>query len=232
MNTDPPTPAKRWALARSAVHQAARRALAHPLPRRAFTAVCIASAIVAVVRAQSARHAAQTARGTYAQARRDAEEVLALRARSAPMQTAAASTADAHERLIRVLTDAGLATSVLRELSHEGAAEARSRAPASAPNSDSPSLAPPPTDSLRVTLSPLALPQLHDVLEGWRRANPAWAVTRIDIAPAPASGPASQSPPSSPHAGLSVRLTIGVPANAVAHAQRADAIVLRQEPSR
>lgn len=131
-------------------------------------------------RASSARAAAERARAEHTRVRAQAQELLALRAQAdKPGAGGPGAGPGLTQRLTAALTQARLPPAALSNLT---------------PEPPSPSPEQPGLQRQRATLSltGLSLPQLGAFLEAWRTAEPAWTITRIDLAPqggpAPSAG--------------------------------------------
>ncbi|MCG3123897.1 MAG: hypothetical protein GIKADHBN_02335 [Phycisphaerales bacterium] len=125
--------------------------------------------------ASQQRRAHAAARDLYLATSGQLGELASLKARYPAFAASDAPTEDLTRRVSRVISAAGLASSVLSNVS---------------PDSDQPASSATSAGgtplylrrSARLTLEGVTMPQLGRFLEAWRTAEPGWVVTSIDLA--------------------------------------------------
>jgi len=147
--------------------------------------VVIAAGLVgtSAVRAARARSRAHAASAAFEQTRAIAAEVLALRGTRPTLALGKRPQPGIYGQFTDALVDAGEPTTVLTSLTPdsdsvveaEGTARKRQR--------------------VRVTLEGITLPRLGGVLIAWRRAQPEWTVTHIQLTPASPGTPPPENAP-------------------------------------
>lgn len=149
------------------------------MTRRAATlwlaaALAVGLLLVAIggARLRAAGHRATDAAGAFELARADAERVLTLRSQTQTVAAGLQPQQDVFQRVNRTITAAGLRGVGVRSVTPAG-----DRA-LEAGNAGGPARR---AQSVRIVLGPITLDELGAFLVGWRRDQPLWTVSAVDL---------------------------------------------------